>query len=230
MLAFTWSLVTQNWRVSWLISVCSGVMRDWSSASSASAFSRAARALSAVLETTSSNLSRWMMAWCSRRSFFSGAWLHLESNFVPCLINPFKEGSEEPEKKDVSRVEMQVGNCSKQIKDRGQKIAFVMVIGHVDKRELLKEAKRIYGSNAALAYRRALWVRRHLLDGRPPEEAKKLESRIIALSAGQEHVGQNPVSSDLALDRGVDVIAYWLDLAAATTNEKQPSPSGEKGR
>lgn len=132
-----------------------------------------------------------------------------------CTVEPFHGGGADVNDPDV---QPSLTACSDGIRDRQRKhwrIGFMVLVGHADKRNLTSVQRANFGSNEALAYRRALAVRTyllHALEGSTPH----LESHMIVMSSGAGNVGLSVPADDLAKDRCVVVHVYWVLSPAAS--------------
>ena len=126
----------------------------------------------------------------------------VETKLKSYKIGSFVEGTDNLRLSATS----QLNECSEYISDlaKNNELALIIVVGHVDKRELQTEPLRVYGSNTALAYRRAIVVRDGLL--------KAYSARVVTLSGGPAHVGRFVTASDLEDDRNVEVFPYSVHL------------------
>jgi len=99
---------------------------------------------------------------------------------------------------------------------KSQPAAVLLVIGHVDLRELNTGPRRIYASNMSLAYQRAL-VACNLVTGRiggiasTSPSSSLLGARTVLLAVGASNVRENgSVSKELlAADRVAEIITLW---------------------
>jgi hypothetical protein len=128
-----------------------------------------------------------------------------------CTVGAFADGDAkipaDPHKKGAAQnLQAQAGGCQKMIDDSkpdgNASLLEMIVIGHVDVRELTPSARRDYGSNFNLAYQRALSVSQFL--------RRDLQSRIVLLPAGPKYVGARVPESQQASDRSVEVRAVWI--------------------
>lgn len=88
----------------------------------------------------------------------------------------------------------------------------LLLIGRSDKRELLPESKKIYGSNYGLAQARGRWVQERL-----PAELSQLT--MIVLSSGPMNIGLRVSPDNMAMDRSVEV--YTCGESRKSTEDKK---------
>ena len=94
---------------------------------------------------------------------------------------------------------------------------FMLIVGRVDRRELISRTRETYGSNFALAYQRALTVQADLLRSyefgpRGSEEhlsKDELASRMVMLAGGPSYIDRELSESNLAADRCVEILGFW---------------------
>jgi len=145
----------------------------------------------------------------------------LRSAAKPCIVGPFASGIDiipTQANTDRSSLAGSARECATAIESGGapEKLFQVILVGHVDRRELGTHASRTYGDNLTLAYRRALAVRQYVLDHQTRQagllQSPNLELRIVVLAAGPKNVGLNLDQEKLASDRSVEVLPYWLTV------------------
>ena len=125
-----------------------------------------------------------------------------------CTVEPFHGAGADT---DDPNVQPSLQACSEGIRERLYKqwgIAFMVLVGHADKRNLSSSQQAHFGSNEALAYRRALAVKTYLLQ--MLAATPNLESHMIVMSSGAGNVGRSVPADALAKDRRVDVHVYWV--------------------
>jgi len=164
----------------------------------------------------------------------------LESDATLCDVGPFLDGlyqleALKSEQTSDNRLSVstqarlaQVGCLQKLIRSSptggSDDVGLLIVIGHVDKRELHGNLQRKYGSNITLAYLRALVVRDYLVSQHPG-----WKNRVIVISAGPRNVGFQVSNKDLADDRHVEVLPYRLRLRTTTPAQSRTVSAGEAG-
>ena len=131
----------------------------------------------------------------------------------PCIIGPFADAGVSVEGESLLK---SANDCVEVIrKDEAKNLLFVVIVGHVDRRELSRSSRRIYGTNFTLAYNRALAVKGYLARDPRLKNISNLQNRIVVLSAGPNYIGAGTTSDQMAEDRGVEVLPYWAGLSNA---------------
>jgi hypothetical protein len=128
-------------------------------------------------------------------------------SFTDLFTSFDKESNQEPK------------GCLNAILDRTNQAApdLIFLVGRSDRRLLRKPALRVYRDNLALGYRRAVSLRKYLVDRyqtalaqKPPLATSAMfASRIIPLAAGPEYLGSTFDSVRFSADRCVEIVAYW---------------------
>jgi hypothetical protein len=143
-----------------------------------------------------------------------------------CVVSGFPDGDhhlrDSGQPNALSNLVEAPAGCVDQLIASGlrDELVTVFFIGRVDKRELRPEVQRVYGSNLALAYQRALALKSHVV-ARYRREAegdgskmRDVDTKLIPLSAGPSHV-EGPLSQEQrASDRCVEIVAYLLPSSA----------------
>jgi len=98
-------------------------------------------------------------------------------------------------------------------------VAFVLLVGRHDRRELRAGPRDVYGGNPALAFQRALAARDYLVSlyaataaapgASLPLLPTDLAARVLPLAGGPASVGAGLDATRLAADRSVDLFAFW---------------------
>jgi hypothetical protein len=112
-------------------------------------------------------------------------------------VYPFPEGKHEPDdqifynrfKQVVSAASMRLSN---------KELTCLLLIARTDKRELLPEMAKNYGSNYGLAEARGRWIKERL----PPEFGTVT---VLVLTSGPMNTGPRVSPDAMAMDRSVDV-------------------------
>ena len=131
-----------------------------------------------------------------------------------CLIGTFVEGTSRfkggPEDSPRGCLE----DALKRV--RSQSAAVLLIIGHVDLRELNAAPRRIYASNMSLGYQRALAASRLLTRREGAGESSSaasswLDDHSVLLAVGASNVRDAGVVGEdrLAADRVADVVTLW---------------------
>jgi hypothetical protein len=131
-----------------------------------------------------------------------------------CLVGTFIEGTSQFE---GSPQDFPKGCFEDTLKLlRSQPAAVLLIIGHVDLRELNTAPRRIYASNMSLGYQRALAASK-LLTGRASEpvsssrDPSSLAARTVLLAVGASNVRDTGIVAKdrLAADRVADIVTLW---------------------
>ncbi len=136
-----------------------------------------------------------------------------------CIVGTFAEGKSQVEDtvdKEKNQAQPTLkdfpGGCLEGIRKRLQSEtpAALLIIGHVDFRELNSTSRHIYASNLSLAYQRAL-VTQAKIEESGAVDTRALAQRTVLLSVGAKNVRENKdVPSDLlAQDRIAEIIPLW---------------------
>ena len=131
-----------------------------------------------------------------------------------CLVGTFIEGRSQF---DGSPKDFPNGCFEDTLKRlRSQPAAVLLIIGHVDLRELNTAPRRIYANNISLGYQRAL-AASGLLSGRagepvlPSRDPSPLAARTVLLAVGASNVRDTGIVAKdrLAADRVADIVTLW---------------------
>jgi hypothetical protein len=111
--------------------------------------------------------------------------------------------------KAFKTLESQISTVLEFLKSQPKRVASLMVIGSADRRQLATAAvRKRYGSNSGLAQARANWVKDKLVS-----DPRRIETQaVVAFDAGPsifKVVSAGSASTELALDRAVQVCALW---------------------
>jgi hypothetical protein len=132
-----------------------------------------------------------------------------------CIIGTFAEGKSQFQ---GGLLKDSPSGCLNDIRKRlrGESPPVLVIIGHVDLRELKPQSRRIYASNLSLAYQRALATRNRITEsagtGDPGSKAASLlSSHTVLLAVGANNVRETgAVAEDLlAADRVAEIISLW---------------------
>lgn len=119
-------------------------------------------------------------------------------------IGPFEPGQE------VLAHSSKVMGLIKEVKARASnqhELIFMIIAGKVDKRLLRKPLQEKYGSNFALAQRRAIWVKKALVDAEIPGLDY---GKLITIATGPEFFPKKGDDDSLEIDRIVRCYALWI--------------------
>jgi hypothetical protein len=131
-----------------------------------------------------------------------------------CLVGTFIEGTSQFEGSPQDSPQGCFEDTLKLL--RSQPAAVLLIIGHVDLRELNTAPRRIYASNMSLGYQRALAASK-LLTGTtgepvsPSRDPSSLAARTVLLAVGASNVRDTGVVAKdrLAADRVADIVILW---------------------
>jgi hypothetical protein len=131
-----------------------------------------------------------------------------------CLLGTFIEGTSQFEGGPQDSPQGCFEDSLKRL--RSQRSAVLLIIGHVDLRELNTAPRRVYASNMSLGYQRALAASK-LLTGRAGEPASpagdpsSLAARAVLLAVGASNVRDTGIVAKdrLAADRVADIVTLW---------------------
>lgn len=131
-----------------------------------------------------------------------------------CTVGTFVEGKSQFEGGSPNDLP---NGCLDNIRQRlrGTSPPVLLIIGHVDLRELKSQSRRIYASNLSLAYQRAL-VTRNTITGSPGTEAQGSESSLpahaVLLAVGANNVRETGAVGEvqLAADRMAEIICLSI--------------------
>jgi hypothetical protein len=131
-----------------------------------------------------------------------------------CVIGRFTEGTSQFEGGPQDSPQGCFEDTLKRL--RSQPAAVLLIIGHVDLRELNTTPRRIYASNISLGYQRAVAASK-LLTGRagepasPSRDLSSLAARSVLLAVGASNVRDTGIVAKdrLAADRVADIVTLW---------------------
>jgi hypothetical protein len=131
-----------------------------------------------------------------------------------CLVGRFIEGTSQFEGGPQDSPQGCFEDTLKRL--RSQPAAVLLIIGHVDLRELNTAPRHIYASNMSLGYQRALATSK-LLTGRagepvsPSSNPSSLAARTVLLAVGASNVRDTGIVAKdrLAADRVADIVTLW---------------------
>ena len=132
-----------------------------------------------------------------------------------CTIGTFVEGKSQFED---GLLKDSPNGCLADIRKRlrGDSPPVLLIIGHVDLRELKPQSRRIYAGNLSLAYQRALMARNRITESTGTEDqgskaSSSLSSHTVLLAVGANNVRETgAVGKDLlAADRVAEIISLW---------------------
>ena len=137
-----------------------------------------------------------------------------------CVLYPFDVGQHRLGQDGIKRLKQTPNGCARSIVEQAGKgtVTVLLLIGHADRQPLSGERLRYYGTNEALAYQRALEVKRLMIanyDAATTQTPKPdaFSERIVVLSAGSSYVDRRADAEQLAHDRSVEIVAYQADSA-----------------
>lgn len=131
-----------------------------------------------------------------------------------CLIGTFVEGMSRFDGAPQDSPQGCLADTLKRL--HSQPAPVLLIVGHVDLRELNTAPRRIYASNMSLGYQRAL-AASNLLTGTAGEPASptpassSLASRSVLLAVGATNVRDTGIvpGNRLAADRVADIVTLW---------------------
>lgn len=131
-----------------------------------------------------------------------------------CLVGTFIEGQSKFEGAAQDSPQGCFADTLKRL--RSEPATVLLIIGHVDLRELNTAPRRIYASNMSLGYQRALAASKLLAEraGEPVStagDASSLASRSVLLAVGASNVRDSGIVAKdrLAADRVADIVSLW---------------------
>jgi hypothetical protein len=151
---------------------------------------------------------------------------------APCWVRAFPEAEHSIGNGDLQSLKMEPASCVDALIQRlaHDPNVLIVVIGHVDKRELRRPKARIYGNSISLGYQRALAVRSALLNKYQvavPRDTRNdppsLEGRILAIATGAASIGERVNDAELEEDRAVEIRPYWFVAKATLVQSGQDS-------
>jgi hypothetical protein len=131
-----------------------------------------------------------------------------------CVVGTFVEGTSQFEGGAQDSPQGCLEDTLKRL--RSQRSAVLLIIGHVDLRELNTAPRRIYASNMSLGYQRALAASK-LLSGKagepvsPSGDSSSLAARAVLLAVGASNVRDAGIvgKDRLAADRVAEIVTLW---------------------
>jgi hypothetical protein len=134
-----------------------------------------------------------------------------------CVFSPFDTGKHELSRAVVKQLTLDPDHCEKHLLDRiaSGTTSILLFVGHADRRNLKGPQFRDYGSNEALAYQRALQIKKALLSKYKPTAAQplspdELARQMIIVEGGPANTDPKTKEPELAQDRSVEVFSFGL--------------------
>lgn len=131
-----------------------------------------------------------------------------------CLLGTFIEGRSEFDGRPKDSPQGCFEDTLKRL--RSQPAPVLLIIGHVDLRELNTTPRRIYASNMSLGYQRALAASKLLAgSASQPVSASRdptsIAARTVLLAVGASNVRDTGIVANdrLAADRVADIVTLW---------------------
>ena len=146
-----------------------------------------------------------------------------------CVFSPFDVGKHELSEAIHSELNRDSEECGTRWLTRisSSSTAFLLLVGHSDRRSLRGRQSYAYGTNETLAYQRALALKKALLAKYVPAATRPLSSeefalRMIIVEGGPAYLDRAANEPQLAEDRSVEVISMGLTPADAASHAARP--------